>query len=449
MEFLYEKDEIESLDLKNTIFIFDTNVWLDLYRFPKKCSDEILHGLSWNIDNLWIPNQVFKEFKDNYKKNRGRNATKINLQSDLDEMLKKLEDQVNNKFKIYSQREVIEVPKIDEFKNELLKGIHVLRTEKLLELNRIFEEIKNINTYTEKDDAIETFVNALKENSKSQEFKVLELLKIYEEGELRYKYNIPPGFTDKEKPNSKYGDLVLWKEIIQKSQQEQCNIVLVQNEQKIDWWTIEGDKKKIPQVLVEEFNESTNGQENKFLMMDFTEFLNHFSGFFHIPATTIVEIASKLEVLEDMKKELLEKRISIFRESMNLENNFIPYITEELSKSGYLDKKVDKVKDINLYERRAIECVFVKELFSRQLLFEGKAKANGSVLVHKNNTIYHTLLVEISFDYLMEVFILNLSKEIEFTDYYESIHIKSIEIDYFEIENELKEEEVDFRWMAY
>src|SRR6185369_13513775 len=63
------------------------------------------------------------------------------------------------------------------------------------------------------------------------------LVEIYKLGEERYKDKRPPGFKDKEKPHpEKYGDLVLWFQLIEKAKAVEKPIVFVVDDRKEDWW---------------------------------------------------------------------------------------------------------------------------------------------------------------------------------------------------------------------
>src|SRR5687768_480826 len=50
---------------KECTFIVDTNVLLNLYRYQKETSDELLKVLRKLSDRLWIPFQVGLEYQEN------------------------------------------------------------------------------------------------------------------------------------------------------------------------------------------------------------------------------------------------------------------------------------------------------------------------------------------------------------------------------------------------
>ena len=70
-------------------------------------------------------------------------------------------------------------------------------------------------------DKIQLFIDTIKEHGNvGSPFNISTLLKLYTEGEQRYKYKIPPGYEDLQKDQKdetkrqKFGDLILWKQIL-------------------------------------------------------------------------------------------------------------------------------------------------------------------------------------------------------------------------------------------
>lgn len=81
-----------------------------------------------------------------------------------------------------------------------------------------------------------------------------KITSLNDEGVLRYESQTPPGFNDAKKTatsqfagvtfEDKYGDLYLWKEVLEKSSQEDIkNVILVTDDQKSDWWYIPEKRK--------------------------------------------------------------------------------------------------------------------------------------------------------------------------------------------------------------
>lgn len=113
-----------------------------------------------------------------------------------------------------------------------------------------------------------------------------ELEEIYKDGEKRYEKSVPPGFKDKSKQGSylvedreflrKFGDLLLWKEIIRKAKSDGIeSIVLVSGDVKEDWWLEKRGKKLGPRKeLLNEIYTEAECVRN-FYMYDTASFLKH------------------------------------------------------------------------------------------------------------------------------------------------------------------------------
>jgi hypothetical protein len=76
-----------------------------------------------------------------------------------------------------------------------------------------------------------------------------------EEGQERYKKEIPPGFKDAKNKDGvrKYGDLIIWKEMLRFSRSNNINIIFITDDVKADWWEIQNDQRAFHSKLVEEF----------------------------------------------------------------------------------------------------------------------------------------------------------------------------------------------------
>ncbi|WP_279400991.1 PIN-like domain-containing protein [Priestia megaterium] len=138
----------------------------------------------------------------------------------------------NQKEKLFNQ--------LIEFENRNFNGLLDLKSgidEKFSEINDLVnkfnsdieEEVKAYNHFIiEVRDYLEKLINK-KTGSK---FNIVELIDIFKEGEIRYKYNVAPGFKDAgklediKKKNEEeklmiradvFGDLIIWKEIIRKA----------------------------------------------------------------------------------------------------------------------------------------------------------------------------------------------------------------------------------------
>ncbi len=243
---------------QGTTIVLDTNVILDLARYSLYTSKNILEIFNKCTDLIWIPNQVFKEYIKN-KYNVFGNLRKRyssfekNLLTIIDASEKKLENVLQNSYKYkYFGNKILSndiLKKIEEFREIITSYKDTVGTEYDEITSNSAEIIKNI----------EKFISDLETNKQiGKKISFNEQLKIIKEGELRYKYKLPPGFKDDKKEGiEKFGDLFIWKEILKlPTNKNTNNIIFVTNDEKNDWWNKdEHEYLEIREELLDEFLE--------------------------------------------------------------------------------------------------------------------------------------------------------------------------------------------------
>lgn len=300
---------MDLLQKSSTIFVLDTNILLDMGRLPLHSSKLFLTLLQSVQSRLWIPRQVYKEFENNKRKVFGditNRYTKLKneLQQRKNNFASGLEKTLSNPL----NRKYIGI----EHLNELL----------LNEINNISDIIDKYGELEEhkiEEGVAETFKKDLftfVENSKiGEEISMSERLRILSEGELRYKYQIAPGFKDEKKdengkdPQRRFGDLFLWKEILalpgQGVFQELTDIVFLTNDQKEDWIV---DNEPHPH-LIQEFNEKWQDIQMHFMKgADFYRSYSEMNGDFE--ADVFVKMYGLQNVLNNKNnKEILDENL--------------------------------------------------------------------------------------------------------------------------------------------
>jgi hypothetical protein len=97
---------------------------------------------------------------------------------------------------------------------------------------------------------------------------------IKKEGEDRYARKVPPGYKDAKKDAGefdKYGDLIIWKDLIAKSKTDNRPIIFISDDAKEDWWWIHrGRKLGARPELLEEFHAAA---AQDFHIYEFMQFL--------------------------------------------------------------------------------------------------------------------------------------------------------------------------------
>ena len=226
---------------EKTKFIFDANVLLKLYSYQPNTLNDFFSILKKLGDKIWIPHQVGLEFQNRRLDIKATEKQKFSkLKEHLDEILK-IEDKINQLF--LKGR----FPELDSATTDLFNKIRPLIDEYKKILNRCNESQPNIRAH----DSIRAQIDDCFKGKVGSAFSQEKLEEIYKEGEKRYENKIPPGFKDSAtnpgtdyfyKGNEykrKFGDLILWKQIIEKASDENIkNVIFITDDEKEDWWYI-------------------------------------------------------------------------------------------------------------------------------------------------------------------------------------------------------------------
>ncbi|MGA2781597.1 MAG: PIN domain-containing protein [Smithella sp.] len=294
---------------KNCFFVFDTNTLLNMYRYSRTTVDayfDVLNELKKN-KQLWIPYQVGYEFYEN----------RINVISEYEKsydeilsILEKAKSDIEAKYKDHPFLNLYEI------KEEMGKGLSGVE-------KKIKQAQKNHPKWLEKDEVLEK-LNSLFDGNIGNNYDEQKLIDIKKEGKERYEKRIPPGFKDDKKTeDKKYGDLILWYQIIDKAKESKKPIILISGDVKDDWW-LEKDGKRLmplPQLKKEIFDKA--GVDFHIYTADRFLELNK-TGKKEIDENTIKEVRKV--------RELEEKRMMIRRmEMMERERELDPIMFKRYS----------------------------------------------------------------------------------------------------------------------
>lgn len=245
-EFIEPTNKEKSKLWKEAVFVFDTNVLLNLYRYSAKTRNSLLESFDNFKDRVWIPYQVAFE----YMNKRCEVIYETVLR--YDQFRKEIDSFTNKAVEIL--RLTSNDEEISDLKRYLFKWLDNNKDTNLLVLS------------AEKDEILEKILTIF-EGRVGKPIEEAQLKEIKEEGKQRYEKSIPPGFKDDKKKNSQeddnnaYGDLIIWKQIMEYAKENKTGIVYVTHDQKPDWWNIVKGKTIGPRTeLRKEFFTET-GQE--------------------------------------------------------------------------------------------------------------------------------------------------------------------------------------------
>lgn len=254
----YRHNEISDI-WQRAIFVPDANVLLGLYRFSDSTRNEFLKILRDFKSRLWVPQRVAQEFFNNRLNVIGE---QIDNYRDMTDSIVKIEKSLSNQSRqpFLSPKTLAKLQStLKEVKDELDHGEQAY--EKRINTDEIVEEIAEL---------INESVGAPTSDERTRE--------ICGEGELRYKKKIPPGYKDAAKPDDvdevrKFGDLIIWKQIIEKSKKDGMPAIFICDDAKEDWWLIHRGKTIGPRPeLIQEFKEETDCQIAFYSAFRFFEF---------------------------------------------------------------------------------------------------------------------------------------------------------------------------------
>lgn len=149
-------------------------------------------------------------------------------------------------------------------------------------------------------------------------FDLEDLQNIYIDGEERIKTQIPPGYMDNNKQGKeKYGDLVVWKEIIRKAKDESKSVLFVTDDTKEDWFMQFRGKTYGPHpLLLKEFQKETGQQMYIYTLDRFLE--NSEKLKIQVTDTALDEIKARKEIVTT---EVVSGQVSLFDECQSEYSN--------------------------------------------------------------------------------------------------------------------------------
>ncbi|WP_368651248.1 PIN-like domain-containing protein [Bacillus inaquosorum] len=236
-----------------------SNILLNLYRYSKETSEKLLALLEKSKDRLWLPHQIALEFHLN------RTNVILDQQTSyekIESLLRKKSSEIESSLKkeLGSYRKKHVTLSIDSIIDQIKSSIDGLISE--------ISQEKEDHPSLLKNDHVKHKITELFDNRVGAPYKKDKLNEIKKEADKRYVLEIPPGYRDASKKGAKfhngeiilekYGDYILWQQIIDFANEKQTNIIFITDEEKKDWWYESKGKTIGPRSeLLNEFNYNT------------------------------------------------------------------------------------------------------------------------------------------------------------------------------------------------
>lgn len=232
-----------------SLFVFDANILLNLYRYSDTTRSEFLRILGKIKSRVWLPHRAADEYFNNRL-------------SVIDQQEKSYDDTTKL---ISSLKSDLENARQHPF----------VSSGTMKKVRRVFDELceelkKNKSVHTERisNDEIKEAIASIFGGRVGAPYEKEKLLEMMTEGEERYKQKIPPGFKDGSKSGDsevfvekcrKYGDLIVWSQVIDKAIESGKGVILVTDDKKDDWWERFKGRTVGPRPeLVKEFKDRAN-----------------------------------------------------------------------------------------------------------------------------------------------------------------------------------------------
>ncbi len=231
------------------IVAFDTNVLLLGLKLSRAFYDALMGTLCSIGKQVWLPHQVVLEFSRNARPTI--NETERSALAIRDELLHVLDNHTHPRADLVQLRRHIQTFFQDHCVPDGFSAVQ--------------EDL------AERFDAISDFMSGRFGVAFTEE----QLANIRKEGSARYAAERPPGFKDAKKPTADraYGDLILWRQLLDRAKATALPAIFVTADYKEDWWWRVSGKTLGPRPELRSEFKVFVGEE--FYMYSIDQFLRH------------------------------------------------------------------------------------------------------------------------------------------------------------------------------
>ncbi|MFJ5459350.1 PIN domain-containing protein [Pectobacterium sp. CHL-2024] len=361
---------------ESTLFVFDTNCLLNLYRCEDHTREEIIEVMRVIMDKVWIPFQVGFEFQRNRRL----------VIEDSVFSLTKIQDELK---KIYTQNILSSGSVKKHLYNALSEEVSTLQEKLKKTIDSYIKEKIEPRISSKQKIAEHDFIrNSIDEiiGEKIGAIPTQEHINtINEQGQKRYINKQPPGFKDDGKKESlffsnvefqgKFGDLYLWKEIIEKAKDDKIkNVIFVCDDNKNDWWFVHTGKTHGPlEALKTEI--CTEAKLNNFILINQLTFLHDAKQFLDnikISESSLKEVEELSYEIETTQKDRLSHELSL-NEYVNV---MIKKIVHRQNETIAMNECLVKIENIKTIIKKAED--FIKKTDNTLLNMEYNFKRHDA-----------------------------------------------------------------------
>lgn len=209
---------------ENCLFVTDANVLLNMYRYSPNTRAQLFAIFKSISDRLWVPYQAAFEYQTN---RLSVIAQQKKAYGDISSALEKFKNQLDAKVNEYRRH-----PYVDS--SQILKQVE----KTIADIGQDLQKREQKHPDLIHQDSIRDTLTTLLDGKIGQPYSSEKLRSICKEGEERYKHSLPPGYSDAATKDSdkKFGDLILWFQILDKIREEKRPVLFITDDTKDDWW---------------------------------------------------------------------------------------------------------------------------------------------------------------------------------------------------------------------
>jgi len=276
------------------LFTFDANVLLNMYRYSLSTTEELFGVFEQVSGRIWISHHAALEY----------HQRRLDVIEQQEKTYEDIEGELNRTIARLRDRLLSDKHPFVEDADQLVEKIENLFKKTLKKLGKHKEDCISLI----ENDKIKDRITKLFDGKVGSAFKTERLDEIYKDGKKRYDSKIPPGYEDvkSKQDNKKYGDLIIWLQIIEKAKAKKTPVIFITDEKKDDWWL--RFKGKIIGPRPELVEEISSEADVSFYMYRVEPFLEHVKKFLErqVQEETIEEVRELSKRDETFAKYLRE-----------------------------------------------------------------------------------------------------------------------------------------------
>jgi predicted nucleic acid-binding protein len=224
----YERTNEElSMLWQEATFVLDTNMLLNVYRYREETRERLFEILEKLKERLWIPHQVMYEYLNNRSEVISQ---QLKVYSEISKTLKEVQERLKGLAYLKGKHRFIEIDNIIEAPVRALGESNRKLSAGQQRHRQEFENLKISDSHRER-------IIRLFQGKIGTPYKKNQLFDIYHQADKRFELQIPPGWKDKgKKTYDKYGDVILWFQLLDYAHANNKSILFITDDVKSDWF---------------------------------------------------------------------------------------------------------------------------------------------------------------------------------------------------------------------